>query len=91
MTLSDIGIVFGICIPLVGGAGAGGKYWLEHEFVPIGSVEQAFNKRDQRDIKRMIRKLEYLESNNQITEAQRWELNGLREELEELEDAEENN
>ena len=59
MSLSDIAIVFGICTSVAGGVGVGGSYYLEHEYIPIGSLEKAFNKRDIRDIKRAIRNLEY--------------------------------
>ncbi len=59
---------------------------LDTRYVTAASVEQSFLTRDIRDVRRMIRKLEYLKVNNQITDAQIWELEGLKTELEELKD-----
>ncbi len=59
---------------------------LDTRYVTAASVEQSFLTRDIRDVRRMIRKLEYLKLNNQITAAQIWELEGLKTELEELKD-----
>ena len=60
---------------------------LDTRYVTVASVEQAFQKRDVRDMKRMIRKLEFLEKNGSISELEQFELKGLRQELEDLEDS----
>jgi Tfp pilus assembly protein PilN len=57
---------------------------LDTRYVTIASVEKAFLERDIRDIRRDIRKLEFLKSKNQATELQLWELEQLKQELEEL-------
>jgi len=62
---------------------------LDTRYVTVGSVEQAFLTRDIRDLKRQIRKLEFLKATNEITEAETWEMNGLKGELEELKDEQE--
>lgn len=59
---------------------------LDTRYVTAASVEQSFLSRDIRDVRRMIRKLEWLKGNAQITDAQTWELEGLKTELEELKD-----
>lgn len=84
MNVGDIGVVVGIVMSVSVAGGTGAKYWMDHEYVPIGSLEKAFNARDVRDIRRMIRKLEYLKQNGQITPQQEWELQGLYNELGEL-------
>lgn len=61
---------------------------LDTRYVTVASVEHAFLTRDIRDIKRMIRKLEFLKTTDAITDAQAWELNDLKGELEELKDEE---
>lgn len=58
---------------------------LDTRYVTIASVEQAFIKRDIRDLKRDIRKLEFLEKKGTISELEQFELDGLRQELEEIE------
>ncbi len=40
MNLTDVGIIFAICTPLVAGVGAGGKYYADHEYVTIASQNQ---------------------------------------------------
>lgn len=57
---------------------------MDTRYVTAASVEQSFISRDIRDVKRMIRRLAWLEANNQITDSESWELQGLRDELEEL-------
>lgn len=57
---------------------------MDTRYVTAASVEQSFISRDIRDVKRMIRRLAWLETNNQITDSESWELQGLRDELEEL-------
>lgn len=84
MSITDIGIIFGISMSVAGGGGVAGKYYMDHEYVTIGSVQEAFTKRDITLLKRQIRKLEYLRKKGIITDAQDWELQGLYQELEEL-------
>ena len=57
---------------------------LDTRYVTAASVEQSFLSRDIRDVKRMIRRLAWLEANDQISDAESWELQGLRDELEDL-------
>jgi hypothetical protein len=57
---------------------------LDTRYVTIGSVEQAFLIRDVRDIKRMIRRLQFLVDTGQATDLDVFELQGLNDELEEL-------
>jgi len=59
---------------------------LDTRYVTAASVEQSFLARDIRDVKRLIRKLEWLEGKGTITELQQFELEGLRDELEDLKD-----
>jgi len=59
---------------------------LDTRYVTAASVEQSFINRDIRDVRRMIRRLEFFKSNDDITDAQLWELEGLKIELEELQD-----
>jgi hypothetical protein len=80
MNIQDIGIVFSICCTLVGGTAAGGKYYLDHEYVPVSS----FVKKEIRDIKRMIRELEYDKKAKGLTEREEWELKQLQNDIEEL-------
>jgi hypothetical protein len=57
MNLSDIGVVFAICAPMVTGGGMAGKYYLENEFIS-GDDLQAYElrglKRDARKLKRRV-------------------------------------
>ena len=85
MSLSDIGIILGICSPLVIGAGTAGQYWAKNEFITVGSFEQALTESETRAIKRLIRDLEYKQQQGMITEREQWQLEGLYSELEELE------
>lgn len=57
---------------------------LDTRYVTIASVEQAFLKRDVRDLKRQIAKLEWLRDNNQATDLDLFELHQLQQELEEI-------
>jgi hypothetical protein len=57
---------------------------LDTRYVTTGSVEKAFLVRDIRDIKREIRKLQFLVDNGQATALDKFELKGLIDELEEL-------
>jgi hypothetical protein len=57
---------------------------LDTRYITIGSFEQALDKRDIRDLKRDIRKLEYLKDGGQASERQLWELDDLSQELDEL-------
>jgi len=84
MNLGDVGIVAAICSPLVVGAGTAGKYWAENEFITVGSFEQAFNKKEMRDLKSDIRELEYLKQKGLATERQLWKLEDLKQELESI-------
>ena len=59
---------------------------LDTRYVTIASVEQAFLKRDVRDLKRDIRSLEFLEKKGTITDLQQFQLDGLRDELEDITD-----
>ena len=64
--------------------GAGTVWALDTRYITIGSFEKALNKSQVRNIKRDIRKLEYLKQHGQITPQQEWELEGLYQELGEL-------
>ena len=57
---------------------------LDTRYVTLASIEQAFLQRDVRDLKRMIRKLQFLVDTNQATDLDVFELKGLNDELEEL-------
>lgn len=57
---------------------------LDTRYITIGSFEQALDKRDIRDLKRDIRKLEYLKGSGQASDRQLWELDDLTQELDEL-------
>jgi len=57
---------------------------LETHFVTVTGLENAFIVRDIRNIKRMIRKLDFLEKRGTISDLELYELEGLRVELEEL-------
>ena len=57
---------------------------LDTRYVTIASVEQAFLKRDVRDLRRQIAKLEWLRDNNQATDLDLFELHQLQQELEEI-------
>ncbi len=57
---------------------------LDTRYVTIGSVEKAFLVRDIRDIKRMIRRLQFLVDTGQATDLDVFELKGLNDELEEI-------
>jgi len=63
----------------------GGTVWaLETHFVTITGLEKALSKTEVRNIKRMIRNLEYKKQNGTITAQEEWQLQGLYQELEEL-------
>lgn len=63
----------------------GGAVWaLDTRYITVGSFEKALNKVEVRDIKRQIRKLEYLKNHGLITPQQEWELDGYYQELEEI-------
>lgn len=84
MNIADTGVVLGITMTVAGATGAAGKYWMDNEYVPVGALQKAFQERDIRDIKRDIRKLEWLQNNGGLTDRQAWELDDLRNELEDL-------
>ena len=84
MNIADAGVVLGITMSVAGVTGAAGKYWMDHEYVPVGALQKAFQERDIRDIKRRIRQLEWIRDNGGLTDRQAWELNDLRHELEDL-------
>ena len=54
------------------------------DYVTIGSLEEAFNKQDVRDIKKEIRRLEYEQSHGGLSDREQWELSDLYDELEDL-------
>ena len=86
-TWNKLGIVAGALAAAiaVGSAGLAGTVWaLDTRYITIGGFKQALDEKELRDINRMIRKLEYLKNNNQITDQQRWELEGLYLERQEL-------
>jgi hypothetical protein len=66
------------------GGGAAGNYWLEHEYVPVAGLADALNARDIRDLKNDIRSLEYDLDHGGLTEKEEWELDQLRDDLEDL-------
>ena len=85
MSLSDIGIVTAICSTLITGGGTVGGYYLKNEFVSVSSLEEAFEARDKKEIKRQIRSYEYDRDHGGLTDKEEWELDQLYDELEELE------
>lgn len=63
----------------------GGVVWaMDTRYITVGTFEKALNDSDARYLKRQIRKLEYLKQHGSITPQQEWELDGLYQELEEL-------
>ncbi len=82
MTLSDIGIVCGLCTSLLGAGAVGGDYYLQHEYVPIASMIQ----RDIRELKAEIRDLEYDRDHGGLTDKQEWLYNQLLDDLGDLQD-----
>ena len=84
MTLSDSGVVFAICTALFTGGAAGGKYWADHEYVPVSGLSKEFTQRDIRDLKKDIRLFEYDKKNGGLTDRQEWELEQLYNDLEDL-------
>jgi len=50
----------------------------------VAGFEKAINESDAREIKRVIRKLEYLKQKGTITDQELYELEGLKQELEDL-------
>lgn len=84
MTLSDVGIMCGVCVSLLTPTGLGVKYWAEHEFITVGSFEQALNKQQVRDLQSDIRELEYLKQKDLATDRQLWKLEDLKQELSEI-------
>ena len=54
------------------------------EYVTVGALEKAFNAQDLRDVKKEIRRLEYLKGQGTLTDRQQWELTDLYDELEDL-------
>lgn len=57
---------------------------LDTRYITVVSFEQALMKKEIRDLKRMIRSLEYKKERGTITDQERWELRGLYDELEAL-------
>ena len=55
------------------------------DYVTINALTEAFNKQELRDIKKSIRRLEYLQQSEGLTDRQQWELTDLYDELEALE------
>lgn len=84
MNIADAGVVLAITMTVATAGGAAGKYWMDHEYVPVGALQKAFNERDIRDIKRDIRELEWQRDNGGLTDRQTWRLNDLKNELEDL-------
>ena len=84
MNISDIGVVIGITMSVAAAGGTAGKYYLDNEYITVSSIEQLFVERDIDYLKREIRKLEFQEKKGTLTDAQQWELESLRDELEEL-------
>ena len=54
------------------------------DYITIGSLEQAFNKQELRDIKKEIRRLEYEKDRGGLSDREQWELSDLYDELEDL-------
>lgn len=82
MNLADVATVIGICSTLIVPAGVGGKYYLDHEYVPVSS----FVKKEIRDVKKMIRELEYDKQSRGLSEREQWELDQLYNDVEELQE-----
>ena len=57
---------------------------LDTRYVTVVGFESALKQKEIRDLKRMIRKLEYKKERGTITDQERWELQGLYDELSEL-------
>jgi len=83
-SLMDFAKVVGVVLGLLAPAGAAINYYAEHEFITIQSFEDANQKAEVRDLKRLIRSLEYKMQTGTITDQERWELQGYINELEEL-------
>ena len=82
MTLSDIALVGSMIVGLAVPGGAGLKYYADNEYITVSSQVA----RDIRELKRYIRELEYDRDNGAATEKDLWQLDQLRNDLEELED-----
>ena len=74
----------GAALVVITSFGAGTVWALDTRYITIGTFEKALNKSELRNIKRDIRKLEYLKKHGQITPQQEWELEGLYQEMGEL-------
>ena len=84
ITTAVLGLVAVFAGLLAGGISS--TVWaLDTRYVTVGSLEQAFAKKEIRDLKRMIRTLEYKKQQGTITNQERWELQGLYDELAALE------
>ena len=84
MNLADVGIVCGLCTSLFAGGAAGGKYYMDHEYVPVSGLSEEFNQRDIRDLKKDIRLFEYDKDNGGLSDREQWELEQLYNDLEDL-------
>ena len=86
MNLADTGIIFGIACSICGSAALGGKYYLDNEYITVGSFEQYSLKKEKRDIRRELRELEWLRDNGTLNDYQQFQLEQLQEDLRELEE-----
>jgi len=75
----------GSAIVVLAALGGGAVWALDTRYITVGSFEKALQQADVRYLKRMIRKLEYLKQHGGLTAQQEWELEGLKQEVEELE------
>ena len=80
MNLSDIAIVFSMTTTLVAGAGAGGKYYLDNEFISGDELQEY----EIRQLKREARKLKRAFDSGDITVED--DYLDLLDEIEDLED-----
>lgn len=87
MNLSDIGIVFTMCSTLAGAGTIGGSYYMENElaeYVPISQLQDIFDDRDIKDLRKAISSLEWDRDNGGLTQKEQWELKQLQDELKAL-------
>lgn len=87
MTLTKCQTYLGLAgsIIVVLAALGGGAVWaLDTRYITVGSFQKALDEADVRYLKRMIRKLEYMKEHGGLTPVEEWELEGLKQEVEDL-------
>lgn len=77
MNISDIGVVVGVVMSVGTVGGVGGKYYMDHEYITIGSFEQYSLKKEIREIRKDIRALEYKKKKDGLNEYEQFQLDQL--------------